>query len=783
MILVKSKLSEALKKEGVSKNKPDKDFDAYELEIGTLIEMEHTKDKAAAKEIAKDHLCEQKDYYRDKLFAKEREDVIKKHGLKKSLNEPQKKAMKHSSKLGAGANKRKALKGQDKIAVVMKEFARGTLHSSSGEIVTDRKQALAIAYSEAGKKMKKSLLMKSEKDNPLDGIDPGNVENVKKYIIWKLNKKELQKSKKLDVGTVRDWKGKQYKKVAEGKWKRIYKGESKGKNISVGKLKSHIKQAKTHADLVKIIKDNFSRFQDNNGKIDPVIKAFVLQAKERKVELGGGYEKPKLEPKKDEPKKKISSDHIIVSILDANTYRVRFDYDPRIVEKIKNIEGRKWDSYGKYWTVPVSKKDELSKFIENDTKERAEREKKVVSEKIEIKGYWNGKIYGDEVNGYRIYVDSKEKSISKGQKKYLEGEGKSQKGEASKWSVFTVESAPPLNTPIKKGDKIIVYEKVGKPFRVSENDPSVFGSHLLGYEGEKGYRYYYREATDEEKGQYEKDKLKKSLYLRLNKADRAQHKYIKKVGNKYFYTDNEIKNFKLTKRADGFFYMDEQKVTNDPEKAKQFEEKVREHKPAGKTVGVGDKVQIKPTAKGSLGRGIVAKVKDISDGIARIVNETGKVFRVPTSSLIYAKSKNTLFNVVVRSPLELMKAKYLKREGTPGHYKYYYKNKSGKKEKQESVSTDTDKTLPQDVSKLDVDTVENLISQAVKIPLKTLRRNQDLVEKQQEKANEKKNYKALDRLDAMSRIYQAAVDIKEFKDSTAKDWAESIMESIQKQKE
>lgn len=307
MILVKSKLSEALKKEGVSKNKPDKYFDTAELEIGTFIEMEHTKDKAAAKEIAKDHLCEQKDYYRDKLFAKERTGVIKKHGLKKSLNEPQKKAMKHSNKLGAGAKKRKALKGQDKIAVVMKEFARGTLHSSSGEIVTDKKQALAIAYSEAGKKMKKSL------------------------------------------------------------------------------------------------------------------------------------------------------------------------------------------------------------------------------------------------------------------------------------------------------------------------------------------------------------------YLRLNKADRPQHKYIKKVGNKYFYTANEIKNFKLTKKADGFFYMDEQKVTNDPEKAKQFEEKVREHKPAGKIVGVGDKVQIKPTAKGSLGRGIVAKVKDISDGIARIVNETGKVFRVPISSLIYAKSKNTLFNVVVRSPLELMKAKYNKK--------------------------------------------------------------------------------------------------------------------------
>jgi hypothetical protein len=43
---------------------------------------------------------------------------------------------------------------QEKVAKVMKEFAKGKLKSSSGKKVTDKKQAAAIAYSEAERKKK-----------------------------------------------------------------------------------------------------------------------------------------------------------------------------------------------------------------------------------------------------------------------------------------------------------------------------------------------------------------------------------------------------------------------------------------------------------------------------------------------------------------------------------------------------------------------------------------------------------------------------------------------------
>ena len=65
---------------------------------------------------------------------------------------------KHSDTPGSGAKKRKHLRGQNKVHAVMGEFKRGTLRSGgSGKHVTNRKQAIAIAMSEAGMSKNKGL--------------------------------------------------------------------------------------------------------------------------------------------------------------------------------------------------------------------------------------------------------------------------------------------------------------------------------------------------------------------------------------------------------------------------------------------------------------------------------------------------------------------------------------------------------------------------------------------------------------------------------------------------
>jgi len=61
--------------------------------------------------------------------------------------------MKHGPAHGA---LRRRLSGRRKVGVVMGEFKRGTLHSGgSGRRVTNPKQAVAIAMSEAGLSRKK----------------------------------------------------------------------------------------------------------------------------------------------------------------------------------------------------------------------------------------------------------------------------------------------------------------------------------------------------------------------------------------------------------------------------------------------------------------------------------------------------------------------------------------------------------------------------------------------------------------------------------------------------
>lgn len=71
-----NELVNTLKKEGASKNQPDKDFNEGQLAAGTAVETEHTDNLEAAKEIAKDHLAEDDKYYSKGNFPEEAAEKI-----------------------------------------------------------------------------------------------------------------------------------------------------------------------------------------------------------------------------------------------------------------------------------------------------------------------------------------------------------------------------------------------------------------------------------------------------------------------------------------------------------------------------------------------------------------------------------------------------------------------------------------------------------------------------------------------------------------------------------
>jgi len=69
--------------------------------------------------------------------------------------------------------------------------------------------------------------------------------------------------------------------------------------------------------------------------------------------------------------------------------------------------------------------------------------------------------------------------------------------------LYPLGDLPPQGVPIRLGERWVVYYDRGRDFRISEDDPSCFGAHLLGHEGESGCYCYYREATPEETEQAE----------------------------------------------------------------------------------------------------------------------------------------------------------------------------------------------------------------------------------------------------------------------------------------
>ena len=88
------------------------------------------------------------------------------------------------------------------------------------------------------------------------------------------------------VGTVRIWKGKKYKKIAPGKWARVFDKEGRGTNIAIGKLIAKVQKIDNVEDLMAFVMQNKQRFVDENGVDLPVLDKLRAAVDSRNGNVG-----------------------------------------------------------------------------------------------------------------------------------------------------------------------------------------------------------------------------------------------------------------------------------------------------------------------------------------------------------------------------------------------------------------------------------------------------------------------------------------------------------------
>ncbi|MGI5085835.1 hypothetical protein [Treponema putidum] len=90
----------------------------------------------------------------------------------------------------------------------------------------------------------------------------------------------------LPVGTIREWKGKKFIKVAPGKWRPKYDSETRGAKLAISVLKKKIELCEDEREMMRLVLENRDRFSDKNGNPLPFVQQlsdFISQTQEKKT--------------------------------------------------------------------------------------------------------------------------------------------------------------------------------------------------------------------------------------------------------------------------------------------------------------------------------------------------------------------------------------------------------------------------------------------------------------------------------------------------------------------
>lgn len=83
-------------------------------------------------------------------------------------------------------------------------------------------------------------------------------------------------------------------------------------------------------------------------------------------------------------------------------------------------------------------------------------------------------------------------------------------------------AAPQLGVPQMLGQRLVVFTRVVRQRRISDDDPSVFGAHLLGAEGDLGFEVEYRDADADEQAAFAAADAERKVDIEQRRAWRAE---------------------------------------------------------------------------------------------------------------------------------------------------------------------------------------------------------------------------------------------------------------------
>lgn len=162
----------------------------------------------------------------------------------------------------------------------------------------------------------------------------------------------------------------------------------------------------------------------------------------------------------------------------GNAYELVFHYDKALVERIRSLQGRRFDKERKVWIVDAATAGPLEAILDSLTGAQAP------AEPVQM-----GEPESQEPAESQDAAPEEKKLVTREQPPV-----------ADQRFLYPVgDFEPDLHTPMRLGKHAVVFESRGKPFRIDETALAAQGAHLVGQVGEQRRYSYYRPATATEK--------------------------------------------------------------------------------------------------------------------------------------------------------------------------------------------------------------------------------------------------------------------------------------------